>query len=66
MRKSKTKKGIAKRFKLTKKGKIKSRHAGKGHLLGKKSRKRKRALSKDNIIGRVQTRMIKKALPYGL
>ena len=44
MPKLKTKKGIKKRFKLTKTGKVMSRKAGKSHLLTSKSRKRKRKL----------------------
>ena len=42
--KHKTKKAIAKRFRLTKNGKLKYGKANRGHLLGHKSRKRKRQL----------------------
>jgi len=44
MPKQKTHKGIAKRVKLTGKGKVKRKSAGKGHLLSGKSTKRKRQL----------------------
>ncbi|OQA26405.1 MAG: 50S ribosomal protein L35 [Verrucomicrobia bacterium ADurb.Bin345] len=42
--KTKTKKAAAKRFKVTARGKIKRPSTGRGHLLGHKSRKRKRRL----------------------
>ena len=40
----KTKKSVAKRFKITAGGKVLTRHAGKRHLLSGKSAKRRRAL----------------------
>ncbi|MFH1413807.1 MAG: 50S ribosomal protein L35, partial [Candidatus Omnitrophota bacterium] len=46
MPKLKTKKGVAKRFKLTKTGKIKYHSEGKRHLLSSKGKKRKRKLRK--------------------
>lgn len=48
--KHKTKKAIAKRFRLTKKGKLKYMKANRGHLLGHKSRKRKRQLRGGGIV----------------
>ena len=48
--KHKTKKAIAKRFRLTKKGKLKYTKANRGHLLGHKSRKRKRQLKSGGIV----------------
>lgn len=48
--KQKTKKAIAKRFKLTKTGKIKRHKAGSGHLLSHKSMKRKRRLRKPGLV----------------
>lgn len=65
MPKLKTKKGIAKRFKITKGGKITCKHAGKGHLLSKKSKRRKRNLSQKNVLGHISIKTIKKTLPYG-
>ena len=44
MPKLKTSKGVKKRFKLTKKGKLKRAKAFKGHILSKKTKKRKRSL----------------------
>lgn len=64
MPKLKTRKGVAKRFKITKKGKIKRRRAGLGHLLAKKSRKRKRLLRKPSLVSRAEIKTIKKLLPY--
>jgi large subunit ribosomal protein L35 len=44
MPKTKTKSGAKKRFSYTGSGKIKMKHSNKGHLLGHKSKKRKRKL----------------------
>ena len=46
MVKPKTRKAVAKRFRASSTGKIKRSHGGKSHLLGNKSRKRKRHLAK--------------------
>ena len=64
MPKMKTKRGAAKRFKVTGSGKIKRKKAYKSHILTKKSRKRKRALRKstlvsDSDIGRVRRMLVK-------
>lgn len=64
MPKLKTRKGIAKRFKITKKGKIKRQRAGRGHLLAKKSRKRKRRLKKSALVSRTDKKAIKMLMPY--
>jgi len=63
-RKIKTKKGVAKRFRLTKKGKVKKVKAFKRHLLTWKSNKRKRALRKDNYCFDAEAKIIKKLIPY--
>ena len=66
MAKLKTKKGVAKRFKLTKKGKIKYQACGKSHLATNKKRKRIRKLGKINYIqARKEKAFIKSMLPYG-
>ncbi len=62
MPKLKTKKGIKKRFKLTKTGKVKSRRAGKSHLLTSKSRKRKRKLRAGNQLEGSDAKTIKRLL----
>ena len=64
MPKLKTRKGLAKRFKITKKGKIKRQKAGRGHLLAKKSRKRKRLLKKSGLVSRADKKAIRMLLPY--
>ena len=48
--KRKTKKSVAKRFRKTGTGKIKRSCTGRGHLLGHKSRKRKRGLRKGALV----------------
>jgi large subunit ribosomal protein L35 len=50
MPKMKTRKGAAKRFKLTASGKIKRARQNRRHILTKKSPKRKRQLRKDVIV----------------
>ena len=46
----KTKSSAKKRFKLTGTGKIKRKHAFKNHILTKKSKKRKLALTHDTVV----------------
>jgi large subunit ribosomal protein L35 len=50
MPKKKTKSGAKKRFSLTGTGKIKRKHAFKSHILTKKSKKRKRNLTKAGLV----------------
>lgn len=63
--KMKTNKAAAKRFRITKKGKVKKAKSFKGHLLVWKSKKRKRALRKANYCFGSEAKVIKKLLPYG-
>ena len=63
-RKRKTNKSVAKRFKITKSGKLKKAKAFKRHLLALKSKKRKRALRKANYCFISEAKNIKKLLPY--
>jgi large subunit ribosomal protein L35 len=66
MPKLKTKKGVKKRFKLTKKGKIKYLAGGKGHLLSSKKTARIRRLRKPKTIADRKTiKYLKRMLPYG-
>lgn len=66
MAKLKTKKGARKRFKLTKKGKVKHPVCGKGHLMsGKKSSRLRRMRRKRILAGANQAKYIKRMLPYG-
>jgi len=64
MPKVKTHRGTAKRFSLTGSGKIKRSRANKGHLLTKKSSKRKRSLKSEAFVAFVEEKNIKKLIPY--
>ncbi len=64
MPKLKTRKSVAKRFKLTKKGKIKRSKAGHSHILTKKTRKRKRKLRKAGLVSQSFLKKVKRQLPY--
>ncbi|GAA0748028.1 50S ribosomal protein L35 [Clostridium oceanicum] len=64
MPKMKTKRGAAKRFKLTGTGKLKRAKAFKSHILTKKSRKTKRNLRKATYVSDSQEKVMKKMLPY--
>jgi len=61
----KTNRSLAKRVRFTGKGKIKRPRAYKGHLLGHKSKKRKRHLRHSALVAKVDMRKIKRMLPYG-
>jgi large subunit ribosomal protein L35 len=61
--KIKTNRSAAKRFSKTGTGKIKYRKAFKGHLLSKKSAKRKRSLSKDSVVSKQDFRRVSRQLP---
>ena len=62
--KSKTKKSVAKRFKITGTGKILRRKQGKRHLLLSKNAKRKRNLGKVALVSAADVKNIKKCLPF--
>ena len=64
MPKQKTHKGAAKRFNLTKNGKVKRAHAFRRHILNKKSTKRKRLLRKGAFADRTNAPIIKVLIPY--
>ena len=59
MPKVKTNSGTKKRFKLTGSGKIKRKHAFKSHILTKKSKKRKAALTKTGLVHKSDEKSIK-------
>ena len=66
MPKLKNKKGVAKRFKLTKKGKVKYPTCGKSHLLSSKTRRRLRGMRKPKTLDSgKEIKYIKRMLPYG-
>jgi large subunit ribosomal protein L35 len=62
MPKQKTNRSAAKRFKLTGKGKVKRHKAYATHLLGPKSRKRKRQLRKAAIVSAEDHARIKRLI----
>ena len=60
----KTKKSVAKRFKITASGKVLRRHAGKRHLLATKNSKRRRRLGKAMVVDPTDAYRIKQNLPF--
>lgn len=62
MPKMKTRRGAAKRFKVTGTGKLKRNHAFHGHILTKKSAKRKRNLSSSGLVAKADMPRIKKMM----
>lgn len=66
MPKLKTKRGVAKRFKLSKKGKVKYNSGGKSHLSTSKKTKQIREMRKARILeGGREIKFVKRMLPYG-
>ena len=65
MPKMKTNRSVSKRFRFSKKRKIKRTKAFGSHLLAHKRRKRKRALKRNTLVDKHQVGIIKKLLPYG-
>jgi large subunit ribosomal protein L35 len=63
--KAKTRKAVAKRFKITGTGKILRRKQGKRHLLIKKNAKRKRNLGKAALVSDADAPMVKANMPWG-
>ena len=60
----KTKKAVAKRFKMTATGKVLRAHAGRRHLLQSKNAKRKRQLAKNELTDKTDEARIKENLPF--
>ena len=61
----KTKKAVAKRFKVTGTGKVLRAHASRRHLMSSKSAKRKRHLEKSALVDVSDVARIKENLPFG-
>lgn len=61
---SKTRKSVAKRFKLTGTGKVKRSQGGKRHLLSSKNGKRKRKLAQSVLVHSTVVARIKECLPF--
>ncbi|HXW17949.1 MAG TPA: 50S ribosomal protein L35 [Candidatus Acidoferrales bacterium] len=64
VRKLKTHRGAAKRFKVTSTGKIMRMHSGKRHLLGTKAPKRMRKLGKSVEVSPSDAPNVRLMLPY--
>jgi large subunit ribosomal protein L35 len=62
---SKTRKSVAKRFKITARGKVLRAHSSRRHLLSAKNAKRKRRLSKAGRVDNTDVARIKANLPFG-
>ena len=64
MPKMKTRKAVAKRYKVTGTGKVRYKKQGLRHILTKKSTKRKRDLRHTGILSEAETKKVKVMLPY--
>ena len=60
----KTKKSVAKRFKITARGKVLRGHASRRHLLSSKNAKKKRQLAKAVVVHKTDEARIKANLPF--
>lgn len=63
-RNQKTRKSVAKRFKITATGKVMQSHAGRRHLLAHKSPDRRRRLRKQVEAPSGDARRVKESLPF--
>lgn len=64
MPKQKTHRGAAKRFSLTKTGKIKRAKAYRNHIMASKSPKQKRNLRSSGVVDSTEVKRIKLLIPY--
>jgi len=62
MPKMKSKRGAAKRFKVTGSGKVKRFHAFASHILTSKTRKRKRNLRKSTLVSKANEKRVKQLI----
>jgi large subunit ribosomal protein L35 len=62
MPKLKTRKGIVKRIRVTRNGKLIRRHAWKSHLLEHKSAKRKRAFRSPQLLDAADVKQVRRSL----
>ena len=62
----KTKKSVAKRFKITARGKLLHRSPGTRHMASTKSSKQKRRLGKAKVLSQTHTPPLLRCLPHGL
>ncbi len=61
---SKTRKAVAKRFKITGTGKALRQQASRRHLLSNKSAKRKRQMAKSQVVDKTDMNRIRMNLPF--
>ncbi|MBI3322196.1 MAG: 50S ribosomal protein L35 [Candidatus Omnitrophica bacterium] len=64
MPKMKTRRATAKRFRVTAKGRVKRGQAFRSHLMGGRSRDRKRRLRRNDLVSPADEKNIKRLLPY--
>jgi large subunit ribosomal protein L35 len=64
MPKIKTRRGAAKRFKVTGTGKVRRKHAYLRHILSTKTRKQKRHLRQPTLVAATDVKAIKRMIPY--
>lgn len=62
---SKTRKAVAKRFKITARGKVMRSQSSRRHLLSSKNAKRKRHLGKMALVDKTDEARVKANLPFG-
>jgi len=60
--KLKTRKGLAKRIRVTRNGKLVRKHSWKSHLLEHKSAKRKRGYASATLVDRSDAKQVRRAL----
>jgi large subunit ribosomal protein L35 len=61
----KTNRSMKKRIRVTGSGKFKRTRANKGHILTKKTRKRKRNLRRSAYVDKTEVAKVRRMLPYG-
>jgi large subunit ribosomal protein L35 len=61
---SKTRKAVSKRFKITGTGKVMRQHGSRRHLMSSKSGKRKRHMAKSTEVDKTDTYRIMSNLPF--
>ncbi len=64
MPKQKTNKASAKRFKVSKGGKLLRRKSGARHMMSSKPAKRKRQLRRDGQVSKVERKKVERLMPY--
>jgi large subunit ribosomal protein L35 len=64
MPKMKPHKGVAKRVKVTSRGKVVHKRCGSGHLMSAMSPKRRRRARRPGILGKTQADALRRALLY--